>query len=124
MRACMQNIFRLVSGQAPPLVKAGRCKGGHMVRWLVGTIALGVLAIQTSAAAATEIGVGYLHRPGIKSTLSLIAQPAEDAGVAGARLAIEDNNTTGKFLNQHFSLQEIRLKDGDDAAQAAVTLAD
>jgi ABC transporter substrate binding protein (PQQ-dependent alcohol dehydrogenase system) len=99
-----------------------------MVRWLVGTIALtialGVLAIQTPAAGAIEIGIGYLHRAGIKSTLSLLAQPAEDLGLAGARLAIEDNNTTGKFLNQHFSLAEIRLKEGDDAAQAAATLAD
>ena len=95
-----------------------------MVRWFVGAVALAMLAVQTPAAGATEIDIGYLHRPGIKSTLSLIAQPTEDAGIAGARLAIEDNNTTGKFLNQHFSLEEIRLKDGDDAAKAAVTLAD
>jgi len=43
--------------------------------------------------------------------LSLVEQPAENDGVAGARLAIEDNNTTGKFLNQHFTLEELRLKD-------------
>src|ERR1700741_5663617 len=95
-----------------------------MVRWFVGAIALGVAAIQMPAAGAIEIGIGYLHRAGIKSTLSLIAQPAEDAGIARARLAIEDNNTTGKFLNQHFSLAEIRLKDGDDSATAAGALAD
>ena len=95
-----------------------------MLRGFVGAIAVGVAAIQTPAAGAAEIGIGYLHRASIKSALSLIAQPTEDAGVAGARLAIEDNNTTGKFLNQHFSLAEIRLKDGDDAAQAAVRLAD
>ena len=96
----------------------------NMLRGFVGAIAVGVAAIQTPAAGAAEIGIGYLHRASIKSALSLIAQPTEDAGVAGARLAIEDNNTTGKFLNQHFSLAEIRLKDGDDAAQAAVRLAD
>ena len=94
-----------------------------MVRWFAGAIVLGVL-VQTPAAGALEISIGYLHRPGIKSTLSLLAQPTEDAGVAGARLAIEDNNTTGKFLNQQFSLAEVKLKDGDDAAQAAVKLAD
>ena len=44
--------------------------------------------------------------------------------MAGARLAIEDNNTTGKFLNQRFTLEEVRLKDGDDAAKAAIALAD
>jgi ABC transporter substrate binding protein (PQQ-dependent alcohol dehydrogenase system) len=94
-----------------------------MVRWFAGAIVLGML-VQTPAAGALEISIGYLHRPGIKSTLSLLAQPTEDAGVAGARLAIDDNNTTGKFLNQQFSLAEVRLKDGDDAAQAAVKLAD
>jgi len=36
----------------------------------------------------------------------------------------EDNNTTGRFLNQRFTLEEVRLKDGDDAAKAAITLAD
>ncbi|HEU0084409.1 MAG TPA: ABC transporter substrate-binding protein, partial [Bradyrhizobium sp.] len=55
---------------------------------------------------------------------SLVEQPGKNDGVAGARLAIEDNNTTGKFLNQHFTLEQSRLKDGDDAAGAAVALAD
>jgi ABC transporter substrate binding protein (PQQ-dependent alcohol dehydrogenase system) len=94
-----------------------------MVRRLVGAIALGVLALQAPEACAIEIGIGYLHRAGVKSTLSLIAQPAEDAGIAGARLAVEDNNTTGRFLNQHFSLEEVRLKDNDDPAQAIAALA-
>ena len=71
-----------------------------------------------------EIGIGYLGRAGIKSKSSLVEQPAENDGVAGARLAIEDNNTTGKFLNQHFTLEEVRLKDGDDVAKAATALAD
>ncbi len=75
------------------------------------------------AAEPIEIGIGYLGRAGVKSKLSLIDQPAENDGVAGARLAIEDNNTTGKFLNQRFALQEVRLKEGEDAAQAAVELA-
>ena len=51
-------------------------------------------------------------------------QPADNDGIAGARLAIEDNNTTGKFLNQHFTLDEVRLKEGDDPAKAAMALAE
>ena len=43
--------------------------------------------------------------------------------IAGAQLAINDNNTTGKFLNQHFSLEDVRLGENDDAAAAAVALA-
>ncbi|MEA2836209.1 MAG: hypothetical protein QOD89_759 [Bradyrhizobium sp.] len=95
-----------------------------MIRLLVGIIGLGVLATATLAADAVEIGIGYVGRAGVKPTLSLIEQPAENDGVAGARLAIEDNNTTGRFLNQRFTLEEVRLKDGDDAAKAALALAD
>ena len=51
-------------------------------------------------------------------------QPADNDGVAGAHLAIDDNNTTGKFLNQHFTLEEVRLKDGEDVAKAATALAE
>ncbi len=95
-----------------------------MIRLLVGIIGLGVLANAALAADPVEIGIGYLRRAGIKPTLSLVEQPAENDGVAGARLAIEDNNTTGKFLNQHFTLEEVRLKDGDDVAKAATALTD
>src|SRR6266849_872042 len=100
------------------------CKGGNMIRLLAGAIGLGVLAGSALAADPVEIGIGYLRRAGIRPTLSMVEQPAENDGVAGARLAIEDNNTTGKFLNQHFTLEESRLKDSDDAAKAATALAD
>src|SRR3979490_3492093 len=101
------------------------CQGGNMIRLLVGVVGLGALVTTSSLAAdPVEIGIGYLHGGGVKPTLSLVEQPAENDGLAGARLAIEDNNTTGKFLNQHFALEELRLKDGDDPAEAAVALAD
>ena len=100
------------------------CQGENMIRLFIGAIGLGVLATSALAADPVEIGIGYLHRAGVKATLSLVEQPAENDGLAGARLAIEDNNTTGKFLNQHFALEELWLKDGDDAARAAATLAD
>ncbi len=95
-----------------------------MIRLLAGAIGLGVLASSALAADPVEIGIGYLHQGSVKPTLSLVGQPADNDGLAGVRLAIEDNNTTGKFLNQHFTLEEVRLKDGDDAAKAAVALAD
>src|SRR5216684_376332 len=100
-------------------------KGGDMIRLLVGVvICLSALVTDALGADPVEIGIGYLRRAGIRPTLSMVEQPAENDGVAGARLAIEDNNTTGKFLNQHFTLEESRLKDSDDAAKAATALAD
>jgi ABC transporter substrate binding protein (PQQ-dependent alcohol dehydrogenase system) len=98
---------------------------GYSIRLLAGLL-IGLNAYVASAPAADpiEIGVGYLRRANVKQTLSLVEQPAADDGLAGARLAIEDNNTTGKFLNQRFKLEEIRLKEGDDPAEAAIALAD
>src|SRR5580692_4014864 len=95
-----------------------------MIRGLIGAIGLSVMATHALAADPIEIGIGYLRHAGTKSTLSLVAQPADNDGVAGALLAIEDNNTTGKFLNQHFTLTEVKLKENDDVAAAASSLAD
>ena len=95
-----------------------------MIRGLVGAIALSMVASHALAADTLQVGIGYLRHDRVKETLSLVQQPAANDGVAGARLAIEDNNTTGKFLNQHFTLDEMRLKDGDDVVKAATTLAE
>ncbi|MGJ4948026.1 ABC transporter substrate-binding protein [Bradyrhizobium sp. HKCCYLS20291] len=102
--------------------------GGHVVlrvlaRSLIG--AIGLIAAATAAVAAepVDIAIGYLGRAGVPQTLSPLDQPAADDGVAGARLAIEDNNTTGKFLNQRFTLIDRRVKDDEDAGQAANELA-
>jgi ABC transporter substrate binding protein (PQQ-dependent alcohol dehydrogenase system) len=98
---------------------------GYSIR-LLGGLLVGLNAYMTDALAADpiEIGIGYLRRAKVEQTLSLVEQPAADDGIAGARLAIEDNNTTGKFLNQHFTLEEVRLKEGEDAAKVAIALAD
>jgi ABC transporter substrate binding protein (PQQ-dependent alcohol dehydrogenase system) len=95
-----------------------------MIRGWIGAIGFCVVTTSALAADPVEIGIGYLRYAGVKSTLSLVAQPAENDGVAGALLAIEDNNTTGRFLNQHFTLTEVKLKAGDDVAAAANSLAD
>jgi ABC transporter substrate binding protein (PQQ-dependent alcohol dehydrogenase system) len=95
-----------------------------MIRLLVGAIAVGALTSAALAADPVEIKIGYLSRAAARPTLSLVLEPADNDGVAGARLAIEDNNTTGRFQNQHFSLDEIRLKGDDDPAKAALALAE
>lgn len=51
-------------------------------------------------------------------TLSNILPPPEDEGLAGARLAIADNQTTGRFLGQTFSLTERVIPPGGDAVAA------
>src|SRR6266496_1516700 len=78
----------------------------------------------SASADAAEINIGYLRRTDPKSTLPLIQTPAANDGLAGARLAIDDNNTTGRFLDQQFSLEDVRLEGGADAAAAAMALAE
>ncbi|MGM4924150.1 ABC transporter substrate-binding protein [Tardiphaga sp. 804_B3_N1_9] len=94
-----------------------------MIRWLIGAISLCAVTSSALAAEPLTISIGYLGQAGIKATLSLVELPSENDGIAGARLAIEDNNTTGKFLKQQFGLEEIRVKEGDDVAGAARDLA-
>jgi ABC transporter substrate binding protein (PQQ-dependent alcohol dehydrogenase system) len=93
---------------------------------LIRVLLAGALLFAWTAASAdpAEIKLGYLRRAEPKTRLSLIDIPPENNGVAGAQLALDDNNTTGKFLNQRFSLEELRLGDNDDAAAAALALAD
>jgi ABC transporter substrate binding protein (PQQ-dependent alcohol dehydrogenase system) len=81
----------------------------------------------TSALLAADplvVKIGYLGRVERTETISLLEQPTSNNGVAGAQLAIEDNNTTGKFLNQSFLLEATRLKASDDPVAAAIQLAD
>ena len=94
-----------------------------LFRRLLPAAMLLALTTVTLAAEPTEIRIGYLRVPALKTAISLLDVPPDNDGVAGARLAIEDNNTTGKFLNQRFVLDEVRLKDSDDPAAAVTALA-
>ena len=113
-----------VQKRDPKCPKRGSPREDRLRRILLGAIALIAFVSGALAADPVEIKIGYLRHAGVKPTLSLVDLPAENDGVAGAKLAIEDNNTTGKFLNQRFTLEEVRLKDGEDAAAAAKALAD
>lgn len=47
-----------------------------------------------------------VDRPGLPP-ISRLELPEEDLGFAGARLAIEDNDTTGRFMGQDFEAEEV-----------------
>jgi ABC transporter substrate binding protein (PQQ-dependent alcohol dehydrogenase system) len=75
------------------------------------------------AADAIEVRTGYLRPAEQKTTILPIDLPAANYGLAGAVLATEDNNTTGKFLNLKFSIVDTKVRQEDDPAAAVVTLA-
>lgn len=83
-----------------------------------------VLVSSALAADPIEVKIGYLRTPESKTAISLLDLPPENNGIAGAKLAIEDNNTTGRFLKQTFALEEVRLKETDDPAAVVAALAE
>ena len=97
-----------------PLLR--HAKGG--VRAILLANLLFVVVSAPLPANAVEIKIGYLGTTDKRTTISLLEMPASNAGLAGAQLAIDDNNTTGKFLNQSFALEEILLNGKDDPAAA------
>ena len=46
--------------------------------------------------------------------LSLLDKPLTDEGVQGARLAVKENNMTGRLIKQHFELIEVVAKANED----------
>lgn len=95
-----------------------------MLRLLLGVCVLIALSGAGWSDQPLEIKIGYLRQAPSRIKISLIDVPAANDGVAGAQLAIEDNNTTGRFLNQHYTLIETLLGEGDDPVAAMNALAD
>jgi ABC transporter substrate binding protein (PQQ-dependent alcohol dehydrogenase system) len=87
---------------------------------LAGFLALALAAGAASASAAeiANVKAGFIHAPHPRETVSILDIPADDDGFAGARLAVEDNNTTGRFLNQSFAVEDVRLAPGADPIAA------
>jgi ABC transporter substrate binding protein (PQQ-dependent alcohol dehydrogenase system) len=75
-----------------------------------------------TAADRAEIMIGLLrHQPLPSGAYDMDAVPG-DEGVAGGRLAIQDNNTTGRFTGQSYRLEDVALGEGDDAVASAKRL--
>ena len=76
------------------------------------------------AARVLDVKIGYLRRPHHRQTISLVQMPPRDDGLAGAQMAVKDNDTTGRFLSQRYSLIDLHMNPGDDPVTAVKQLAD
>ena len=91
----------------------------------------GVMAMLAAAAAGTHgarayggvVRVGYIRSLIRHPVISLLDQPGPDAGLAGAKLAMDDNNTTGSVLGQSFELVDVPVRKGANLAAALDGLA-
>jgi ABC transporter substrate binding protein (PQQ-dependent alcohol dehydrogenase system) len=95
-----------------------------LLRLLLGVCVLIALSGAGLSDQPLEIKIGYLRQAPSRIKISLIDVPAANDGLAGAQLAIEDDNTTGRFLNEHYTLVETLLGEGDDPVAAMNALAD
>lgn len=77
----------------------------------------------TVAEGTTKVDIVYLRelrkRP---FPVSLLDIPPKTEGFAGAHLAIDDNNTTGRFLKQAFALQVFESESADEIVADALRL--
>ena len=81
------------------------------------TAAAGVVLAAGNRAARGEtatIRIGYIRWAEQQQTISLLDKPPRDDGLAGAKLAISDNNTTGQFIGQQFELTDALVHADDD----------
>jgi hypothetical protein len=56
--------------------------------------------------------------------ISRLDLPPDDLGLAGARLATADNNTTGRFMGQQFTLVELAVPPEEAVAALEQLIAD
>jgi len=95
-----------------------------LLRLLIAVFALIALSGTALSDQPLEIKIGYLHQAPSRIRISLIDVPAANDGLAGAQLAIEDDNTTGRFLNQRYTLIEKLVDEKEDPVAAMNALAD
>ena len=116
-----------ISAKLPPRVtKSPRRLEGDKGRGLCRLAAALCLAVifspttkdSLAAGEAQEIPIAYLsqivERPPKLSNLDI---PPDNEGLAGGLLSIKDNNTTGRFMGQVYSLKHVEVPvDGDPVA--------
>ncbi|NRP69533.1 hypothetical protein ILFOPFJJ_00405 [Ensifer psoraleae] len=70
------------------------------------------------AGQVSEIKLGYLRAYAPQLALSVLDVPPRDEGVAGAKVGVGDNNTTGTFLGQKFTLDVSEVRPDADVVPA------
>ena len=81
---------------------------------LAGLLAVSAVLAQPAYADPLAVKVGVIYEARSRETISILDIPPADDFIAGARMAMDDNNTTGRFLDQSFSIVDARLAPGED----------
>jgi ABC transporter substrate binding protein (PQQ-dependent alcohol dehydrogenase system) len=97
------------------------------VRRLTANFARAALAAQLAAVPAVadplDVKIGVLRQVHSRETVSILDIPPANDLVAGVEMAIEDDNTSGRFLNQNFSFVKANVGADEDPAAKLDALA-
>jgi hypothetical protein len=69
---------------------------------------------RSSHADTPSVRIGYIRWTEPQPAILLLDKAPPDNGLAGARLGVSDNNTTGRFMNRQFEILDAPLDVGDD----------
>src|SRR5271170_5514311 len=103
-----------VKFQRPSLADFGYIGLEALCALLVVAFALCVALSQSAAADTLTVKVGVIREAHSRETISILDVPPADDFIAGASMAMDDNNTTGRFLDQSFSIVDAKLSPGED----------
>jgi ABC transporter substrate binding protein (PQQ-dependent alcohol dehydrogenase system) len=98
-------------------------RNGVSRRHAVTLLLAAPLLAPAARADESTIVIGYLRSMARHPTISLLDQPTPNAGLAGATLALDDNNTTGHLEGQNFELDDVPVHKGTNLAAALDGLA-
>ena len=84
--------------------------------WAAGAAQCALVLAAPAAADPLAVEIGVLRQTHSRETISLLDIPAADDFVAGVKMALEDDNTTGRFLDQTFALTDAKIGAGENPA--------
>jgi ABC transporter substrate binding protein (PQQ-dependent alcohol dehydrogenase system) len=118
----------LTFGRPMPLIPENREGRARMFAWMlfgaVGlTFACAALAQQPGASESVDAAVLRIARE-TPLPISRLDLPPDDLGIQGAELATEDNQTTGGFMGQTFTVVEATAAPGEAVAALERLIAD
>ncbi len=101
----------------------GSARNGISRRGVMAMLAAAAVLPHDARADGSVVRVGYIRSLIRRPVISLLDQPGPDAGLAGAKLAMDDNNTTGSTMGQSFDLVDVPVRKGANLPAALDQLA-